>query len=455
MEGTNKELDEVSMDASDQKPVQTGLEAGSEETAPASKTGSASGADDMQPTAGNTETLDEVVAESDTKGENEPNTEQSKKKVIPSMAELTTSASDTVKSVGGYIKTFVRERGSSKGSAKEVEGDPEKGTDGLAGEGSDAQKGTLLSKASGMLSKTAESGKQMAGSAAQNISKTTEFTFTAVKDGAVMNEMVEKKYNNFKESDSSVEIQLPAGTNSKIPFFVPKGKAVAWRVMVKALDIAFAVKLRVQGDGGSTEQELEPSRKILMGSIVCGGRKASSEIERYILLEIDNTYSRLRPKTVLYQVLFGEAAEAAMAAAEEEQKEAEARAEEEERLAAEEAAKAQAEGTGSGEQAKTATERLSDVKGGMINMWGSLSAAAASATAATMTAASNASNSIINKTKGRTSSRSGSVDGSELAGQPASDATKTTDDSAKSDPDPADDEPPAPAVGPTNKKKDD
>ena len=46
---------------------------------------------------------------------------------------------------------------------------------------------------------------------------------------------------------------VSAGSVTQIPFFVPKGKAILWRVMVKYLDIQFGVKLRVQEMGGSVE----------------------------------------------------------------------------------------------------------------------------------------------------------------------------------------------------------
>jgi hypothetical protein len=470
MEGMTKELDEIIMDdAAPQQPEPSPEKSISESTPTAESSIAASPASSPD--------------DDDHDAAKEPDTEELRRtQKASSIAELPTLATDAVKSVTGLITTFVKERTAAKAPAPapaavaEADGasrDAEKGegveptTEGQEGTDVSEKEKSWVAKATGMsmamatstwnrvqptLSKTAESAKQTAGSAAQNISKTTEFTITTVKDGVVLNEMVEKMYTEFKETDSSTEIQVPAGSTSKIPFFVPKGKAVAWRIMVKTLDVSFAVKLRVQGDGGSTEQELEEARKIQMGSVICGGRKGS-DIERYILLEIDNSYSRLRSKTVVYQVLFGDAAEASMAATEAAIKEAEARFEEEERVAAEKAAKeaekvaeedAKAKGeaeTPAGNAAATTSDRLNAVKGGMMSMWGSLSAAASSATAVTMSAASSATNTVISKAKASgympgaagSEAQTGSVEGAELAEKPSSEATEETEGTSEAE----------------------
>lgn len=92
-----------------------------------------------------------------------------------------------------------------------------------------------------------------------------------------------------------------------MPFFIPTGKAVCWRVLVKAFDINFSVKLRVQEMGGAVEQDLEPTVRLACGEILVGGRKAAN-FERHILLDFDNSFSKLRSKIVVYQMLLGDAA---------------------------------------------------------------------------------------------------------------------------------------------------
>jgi hypothetical protein len=60
-------------------------------------------------------------------------------------------------------------------------------------------------------------------------------------------------YNTFAHEKGVVEAVVSAGSVTQIPFFVPKGRAILWRVMVKYLDIQFGVKLRVQEMGGAVE----------------------------------------------------------------------------------------------------------------------------------------------------------------------------------------------------------
>lgn len=105
---------------------------------------------------------------------------------------------------------------------------------------------------------------------------------------------------------------MSAGTSAKIPFFIPRGSAVCWRVLVKAFDVSFAVKLRVQELGGSVEQELEAAVRLVCGEVLTGGRKGT-EFDRHILLEFDNSFSKLRSKTVVYLLLVGPRAVEALA----------------------------------------------------------------------------------------------------------------------------------------------
>lgn len=96
--------------------------------------------------------------------------------------------------------------------------------------------------------------------------------------------------------------------------------------MVQAYDLGFQVKLREQAEGGeylytsifnfnssnvetfifkgAIERELEPMLKVSAEELCVGGRRAV-DFDRYMVLIFDNTYSLLRSKTYLYQVLTG------------------------------------------------------------------------------------------------------------------------------------------------------
>ena len=46
---------------------------------------------------------------------------------------------------------------------------------------------------------------------------------------------------------------------------------------MKAMDINFSIKLRVMGDGGATEHDLEVERKVCAGEYFVGERRAMDE----------------------------------------------------------------------------------------------------------------------------------------------------------------------------------
>ena len=48
-------------------------------------------------------------------------------------------------------------------------------------------------------------------------------------------------------------------------------------MLVKSMDINFSIKLRVMGDGGATEHDLEVERKVSAGEYFVGERKAMDE----------------------------------------------------------------------------------------------------------------------------------------------------------------------------------
>lgn len=109
------------------------------------------------------------------------------------------------------------------------------------------------------------------------------------------------------------ELVVAAGALTKLPFFVPKEKAIFWRILVKQHTIHFGVSLRVMEEvGGAVEKEMEPLANVEAGDLCFGGRKPAA-IDRHLLLIFDNSYSKLRSKTVYYQFLTGDEAVSALA----------------------------------------------------------------------------------------------------------------------------------------------
>lgn len=110
-----------------------------------------------------------------------------------------------------------------------------------------------------------------------------------------------KLYDGFSKESGTMEINVIAGTVTQIPFFVPKGRGIVWKLLLKTLDVSFSVKLRVQELGGAVEYDLENERKVAAGEYVVGERKAI-ETDRHIVLFFDNRFSKLRAKTISYKV---------------------------------------------------------------------------------------------------------------------------------------------------------
>ena len=81
-------------------------------------------------------------------------------------------------------------------------------------------------------------------------------------------------YDNFAKAPGTIEITIAAGSVNQTPFFVPRGRAIVWKVLVKTLDVAFSMKLRVQELGGAVEHELDGEQKITAGEFFVGEKKA-------------------------------------------------------------------------------------------------------------------------------------------------------------------------------------
>ena len=113
-----------------------------------------------------------------------------------------------------------------------------------------------------------------------------------------------KLYDSFVKQSGTIEITVNANAVTSIPFFVPKGRAIVWKVLVKALDVAFSMKLRVQEMGGAVEHELEAEQRVAAGEFFVGDRKAIDFEDRHVVVFFDNRAMPrgLRAKTLVYQV---------------------------------------------------------------------------------------------------------------------------------------------------------
>jgi hypothetical protein len=113
-----------------------------------------------------------------------------------------------------------------------------------------------------------------------------------------------KLYDTFVKQSGTIEITVNANAVTQIPFFVPKGRAIVWKVLVKALDVAFSMKLRVQEMGGAVEHELEAEQRVAAGTFFVGDRKAIDFEDRHVVVFFDNRAlpRGLRAKTLAYKV---------------------------------------------------------------------------------------------------------------------------------------------------------
>jgi hypothetical protein len=160
-------------------------------------------------------------------------------------------------------------------------------------------------------------------------------------------------YDGFSKSEGTIEVTVSANSLTQIPFFVPKGRAIVWKVLLKALDVSFSLKLRVQEMGGAVEHDLEHEQRVAAGEYFVGERKAIDFEDRHIVMLLDNRSlpRGLRAKTISYKVTIA-APEKATAVKEQYAKEAE------EFFAQAVAAKAEAVEAGAG------TDRGAEVDGG-------------------------------------------------------------------------------------------
>lgn len=96
------------------------------------------------------------------------------------------------------------------------------------------------------------------------------------------------------------EMQIGARKEHTTSYHVEKGYILRWTFRVKDHDLGFGVRMRVMQDGGSVEHEVLPVEKFDDQETVSGSTFA--EETRTLVLVFDNTYSKLRSKTVAYFV---------------------------------------------------------------------------------------------------------------------------------------------------------
>jgi len=95
------------------------------------------------------------------------------------------------------------------------------------------------------------------------------------------------------------ELTVPARQALTSSFFVKAGSVLSWRFRVASHDVGFALRLRVQGDGGATEVDVFAMQRYAAGVTVQG--EWSPSLDSALIVVWDNAYSYLREKTVAFQ----------------------------------------------------------------------------------------------------------------------------------------------------------
>eukprot|EP00397_Hematodinium_sp_SG-2012_P021018 GEMP01021688.1.p1 GENE.GEMP01021688.1~~GEMP01021688.1.p1 ORF type:complete len:313 (+),score=95.06 GEMP01021688.1:47-985(+) len=96
------------------------------------------------------------------------------------------------------------------------------------------------------------------------------------------------------------EMTVPARNEHTTAYLVPKGTLLRWTFRVMQYDLGFGVRMRVMQDGGAVENVVLPVERFDDQETVSGSWMA--EEDRTMILVFDNSYSKLRGKTVAYMV---------------------------------------------------------------------------------------------------------------------------------------------------------
>lgn len=110
---------------------------------------------------------------------------------------------------------------------------------------------------------------------------------------------LEEQWKNIKVQGAE-ELSVPARTEHTCAYHVSKGSTLRWTFRVKDYDIGFSVRMRVQEWGGSREEEVLAMERYDNADTISGSWVADEN--RTMVLAFDNTYSKLRSKTVAYLV---------------------------------------------------------------------------------------------------------------------------------------------------------
>jgi predicted dehydrogenase len=102
-----------------------------------------------------------------------------------------------------------------------------------------------------------------------------------------------------KSGSGGEELHVPARQELTTSHFVKSGSVLTWKFRVQDHDIGFAVRLRVQGDGGSTEVDVFANQRYSSGVTVQG--EWSPSTDSALIIVWDNSYSYLREKVVAFQ----------------------------------------------------------------------------------------------------------------------------------------------------------
>lgn len=95
------------------------------------------------------------------------------------------------------------------------------------------------------------------------------------------------------------ELVVPARTEATSSFVVPAGAVLQWRFRVAAQDLGFALRVRMQGDGGATEVDVFGVQRYMSGMTVQGAWSPTTDSQ--LIMVWDNSYSYLREKKVAFQ----------------------------------------------------------------------------------------------------------------------------------------------------------
>ncbi|DBA03380.1 TPA: hypothetical protein N0F65_004657 [Lagenidium giganteum] len=99
--------------------------------------------------------------------------------------------------------------------------------------------------------------------------------------------------------DGATQAEIRAGGVLQLPFRMAANDTICWEYEVKAHDVDFGVKLRMQGDGGAQEVEKIAKTRVMASQTICGSYTTTEE--GTVVLSWDNSYSWTRSKLVAYK----------------------------------------------------------------------------------------------------------------------------------------------------------